>query len=207
MHGSEAGEDCCFLCKHEEQQKNNLADLLNIPLSLSCTDSSPTRLNSTVKFLEDPSHPFICRCACGRGSSTSWPLPTWPALCCSKSPYWGSLLHHSYQTSCSSQATGFVHPVQRGLLYGLEQPWLPFEGERLSTSYSPQPGGSRAARCVGCWRSSSPGSPPGGCGPAGRAAAPPQRPARRTPAGITLGVVPWQLSPPVQGKVCRPAPV
>lgn len=30
---------------------------------------------------------------------------------------------------------------------------------------------------------------------------------KEKPAGITLGVVPWQLAPPAQGKVCRPAPI
>lgn len=50
---------------------------------------------------------------------------------------------------------------------------------RREAGDSPRPGGSPAARCVGCWRNSSLESPPGGCGPAGRAAAPPPTPARR----------------------------
>lgn len=122
-------------------------------------------------------------------------MPPQQAQGCSKNPHWGSPLPHRYHASlCLLQAAGFVYPVQRSSLYKLKQPWPPFEAVRQSMGDSPQPGDSRAARCVGCWRSSSPESPPGGCGPAGRAASPPLMPARRHQLALSRGVVPYQES-------------
>lgn len=101
-------------------------------------------------------------------------VPPWPA----QLPTFSLLTLSSW--FCSPSAEGFARWITAALS----------EGARPSTVDSPQPGGSRAARCVGCWRSSSPESPPGACGPAGRAAAPPRMPARRHQLALPWGVVP-----------------
>lgn len=127
-----------------------------------------------VWLLEDPSHPFILQECCGEAAlegALSQP---------SQSTMEQSLLGESSAPALPSFCWLHQLTVFAQLKEGLTQaPTALAAFCRRKAGDSPRPGGSPASRCVGCWRNASPESPPGGCGPAGRAAAPPPTPARR----------------------------
>lgn len=144
-----------------------------------------------VWLLEDPSHPFIMQECCGQRC----PEPAQPE-------HQGAILAGG--VLCPSAAIPLLSPPADCLLSServiTQAPRALAAFCRREAGDSPRPGGSPAARCVGCWRNSSPESPPGGCGPAGRAAAPPRTPARRYQ--LELPTDPKQPSP-AQGDLPR----
>lgn len=145
-----------------------------------------------VWLLEDPSDPFIMQECCGPGSTGRCPEPAQPEQWSNPS---GGVL-------CPSAAIPLLAPL---CLLSSERvitqaPRALAASCRTEAGDSPRPGGSPAARCVGCWRNASPESPPGGCAPAGRAAAPPPTPARRHQ--LELPTDPKQPSP-AQGDLSR----
>lgn len=160
--------------------------------SLTCTGQQPCRSTAMVWLLEHPSDPFIMQECCGPGSTGRCPEPAQPEQWSNPS---GGVL-------CPSAAIPLLAPL---CLLSSERvitqaPRALAASCRTEAGDSPRPGGSPAARCVGCWRNASPESPPGGCAPAGRAAAPPPTPARRHQ--LELPTDPKQPSP-AQGDLSR----
>lgn len=157
-----------FASMRNRRKKNPCSPSFHtIPWSLICTGQQLCRSTAMIYLLEDPSHPFILQ-AC------LWPKQQWKLACA------------TLCRICFLSSERLFPQVK-----------TPFEGMRRSAGHSPRLGGFRAARCADCWRSSSPESPPGACGPAGRAAAPPPTPARRHQMVLPRGLSHRkQLSPP-----------